>query len=77
MEYYSVRKNPHFVGREPYWQRLKEIDARDEAAVIVVYGRRRVGKTELIEQFFRERPILKFEGLQPDRSAIRRDDATE
>jgi hypothetical protein len=40
MKYYSVRKNPHFIGREPYWQRLKAIDARDEAAVIVVYGRR-------------------------------------
>ena len=77
MKYYSVRRNPHFVGREPYWQRLKEIDARDEAAVIVIYGRRRVGKTELIEQFFREHRILKFEGLQPDRSAIRRNDTAE
>lgn len=72
MKYYSVRKNPRFVGRQPYWQRLQEIDAQDEAAVIVIYGRRRVGKTELIEQFFRGRPLLKFEGLQPQRSTIRR-----
>ena len=77
MKYHAVRKNPHFVGREPYWQRLREIDSRDEAAIIVVYGRRRVGKTELIEQFFRERPLLKFEGLQPDRSLIRRNDPAE
>jgi uncharacterized protein len=77
MKYYSPPKNPHFVGRQPYWQRLKEIDDRDEAAVIVVYGRRRVGKTELIEQFFRDRALLKFEGLQPDKKVMRRNDARE
>ena len=48
--------------------------ALDEAAIIVIYGRRRVGKTELIEQFFRQRHILKFEGLQPDRLVIRKSD---
>jgi uncharacterized protein len=77
MKYYSAAKNPHFVGRQPYWQRLREIDSQNEAAIIVVYGRRRVGKTELVEQFFRERLLLKFEGLQPDRSTIRRGSAQE
>src|ERR1700730_11679877 len=77
MKYYTVRENPHFVGRQAYWQRLREIDARDAAAVVVVYGRRRIGKTELIEQFFRNRPILKFEGLQPARTKIKRSDPTE
>jgi AAA+ ATPase superfamily predicted ATPase len=72
MKYFTVRKNPRFVGRQPHWQRLSEIDAKNEAAIIVVYGRRRVGKTELIEQFFRGRPLLKFEGLQPPRSTIRK-----
>lgn len=71
MKYYSVRRNPRFVGREPYWQRLSEIDGGDEAAIIVVYGRRRVGKTELVEQFFRGRPMLKFEGLEPERLKMR------
>jgi AAA+ ATPase superfamily predicted ATPase len=66
MKYYSVSANPRFVGRQEYWRRLQEIDAESAAAVIVVYGRRRVGKTELIEQFFRNRPLLKFEGLQPE-----------
>jgi AAA+ ATPase superfamily predicted ATPase len=77
MKYYSVRENPHFVGRQTYWRRLQEIDAEDAAAVIVIYGRRRVGKTELIEQFFRNRPILKFEGLQPDRTKLRKNDPGE
>ena len=36
--------------------------------MIVVYGRRRIGKTELIEQFYRleKLPILKFEGIESD-----------
>jgi len=77
MKYYTARENPHFVGRQAYWQRLREIDAQDAAAVVVVYGRRRIGKTELIEQFFRNRPILKFEGLQPARTKIKKSDPTE
>ena len=30
----------------------------------MVHGRRRVGKTELLEQFFRGRNLLKFEGIE-------------
>jgi hypothetical protein len=67
MKYYQVEKNPHFVGRNYWWKHLQEIDSKNEASIIVIYGRRRVGKTELIEQFFRNRKILKFEGLQPNR----------
>lgn len=77
MRYHAPLKNPHFVGRQPYWEQLSEIDAREAASIIVVYGRRRVGKTELVEQFFQGRPLLKFEGLQPDRATIRRGNATE
>lgn len=76
MRYYSPNKNEEFVGREPYWQQLREIDARPAASIIVVYGRRRVGKTELIEQFFLGRNLLKFEGKKPDR-AVRRKSAKE
>jgi AAA+ ATPase superfamily predicted ATPase len=77
MKYLVVRENPDFVGRSRYWQQLEAIDALDETAIIAIYGRRRVGKTELIEQFFRRRPILKFEGLQPDRTVIRKSDPAE
>jgi uncharacterized protein len=71
MKYFSPVKNEEFVGREPYWRKLQEIDAQPAASIIVVYGRRRVGKTELIEQYFLGRNILKFEGRKPDR-AVRR-----
>src|SRR3990167_7154511 len=35
-----------------------------EASTVIVYGRRRIGKTELLEQTFRDRNILKFEGIE-------------
>jgi len=57
------------VGRTYWWKRLQEINKKKEATVIVIYGRRRVGKTELIEQFFLNQNVLKFEGLQPDRKS--------
>jgi AAA+ ATPase superfamily predicted ATPase len=67
MRYFKIAKNKDFIGRTYWWKRLKEIDKKNEASVIVIYGRRRVGKTELIEQFFSGRNVLKFEGIQPDR----------
>ena len=67
MKYYKTTKNAEFVGRNYWLQRLERIDNKNEASVIVIYGRRRVGKTELIEQFFHGRNIFKFEGIQPNR----------
>ncbi|MBN1684860.1 MAG: AAA family ATPase [Gammaproteobacteria bacterium] len=64
MKPYHVVFNENFVGRDFELERLSRIDENQESAIIVVYGRRRVGKTELIEQAFRKRNLLKFEGLE-------------
>src|SRR5688572_4455544 len=61
---YKVIKNQDFHGRKEERRALLEVDARPDASMVVVYGRRRVGKTELLEQSYRERNILKFEGLE-------------
>jgi AAA+ ATPase superfamily predicted ATPase len=54
-----------FVGRKAEWKRLAAIGQEGgEPAILVVYGRRRIGKTELLEQVFAERNILKFEGIK-------------
>jgi hypothetical protein len=65
MVYYKVEKNSHFIGRKYEFQRLDEIyKTKEEAKLLIVYGRRRIGKTELIEQYFRSKKIWKFEGIQ-------------
>lgn len=60
----AIKKNPKFIGRESEMAKLHEIGNKGEAAIVVVYGKRRVGKTELLEQAFRERNIIKIEGLE-------------
>ena len=64
----TIPANHRFIGRTYETRRLNEIAHQGDSAIIIVHGRRRVGKTELIEQTFRERRLIKFEGLeaQPD-----------
>lgn len=57
-------KSKQFIGRKFELSRLTRIADAGEASIVVVYGRRRVGKTELIEQTFRNRNIIKFEGIE-------------
>ena len=64
MKAYQIEEKKDFVGRELEFKRLAEITAHEGSKIIVVYGRRRIGKTELLEQAFRNRSLLKFEGLE-------------
>lgn len=53
-----------FVGRV---EEIKVIDAflkKNHAAILVVYGRRRVGKTALIELSLKKKKVIKIEGKQ-------------
>ena len=64
MKTYQVPENNKFIGRESEIKQLKEISAIPDSKILVVYGRRRVGKTELLEQTLRNRRLLKFEGRE-------------
>ncbi len=66
MQSYKVKQNDAFIGRKHEIKRLDDLLSRNEASFLVVYGRRRVGKTELIEQYFRNRCVFKFEGIESD-----------
>lgn len=53
-----------FYGRAEEIRLLREPNFRPHAQLIVVYGRRRVGKTALIEEAYQDEVIWKFEGLE-------------
>jgi AAA+ ATPase superfamily predicted ATPase len=53
-----------FIGREKEINLLRERKRADRAQLIVLYGRRRVGKTALIEKGYENEVIWKFEGLE-------------
>lgn len=69
MKEYQTPENKHFIGRKYEKEVLTEILAQPGSKILVVYGRRRVGKTELLEQTFRTRGLLKFEGRE-DRTQL-------
>lgn len=64
MKTLQIPQNKHFIGREFELARLKDIQKQNGARIIVTYGRRRIGKTEFLEQGLRNRHILKFEGIE-------------
>lgn len=55
---------PSFVGRERELSVLDRAWTSPESAFIPVYGRRRIGKSELLLQFLRARPGIYFLGKQ-------------
>lgn len=54
-----------FIGREAELQKLEEFKKRKIAGIVVVCGRRRVGKSTLVEHFAKGTRFLEFYGLAP------------
>lgn len=52
------------IGRESEVRRITEYMASEKAEFLAVYGRRRVGKTFLIKQFFHEKFTFYFSGAE-------------
>ncbi|MBU0505584.1 MAG: ATP-binding protein [bacterium] len=53
-----------FFGRKEYVKTLQRLRKNRGSSVVVVYGRRRVGKTSLIQKAFENDKIFNFEGLE-------------
>jgi AAA+ ATPase superfamily predicted ATPase len=53
-----------FIGRAIELSLLRETKPEGHAPLIAVYGRRRVGKTALVEKAFENEIIWKFEGIE-------------
>jgi len=49
-----------FIGRENELKNLNNLYLLDSFQLVVVYGRRRVGKTMLISQFCKDKPSIFF-----------------
>lgn len=53
-----------FIGRKEELKYISNAAERGEAGILVIYGRRRIGKTELIEHALHQRNLLKLEGVE-------------
>ncbi len=54
----------NFIGRENDVLHLGKVWAQRRAQILALYGRRRVGKSELVRQFSKDKKALLFEGLE-------------
>jgi uncharacterized protein len=66
-----------FVGRKIEMQTLKAIQARKAASFIVLQGRRRIGKSRLIEEFGKNQTLYQFIGLEPTEKLTAQDQRNE
>ena len=53
-----------FVGRYDEYHHLDQLYKKKQSNLVVIYGRRRVGKSTLVEQFLQDKTALHFEGLE-------------
>lgn len=54
-----------FVGRKEELNNLESLTHKKAASLVVVRGRRRIGKSRLVEEFAKNYRFLKFAGLPP------------
>ena len=58
----GVKMVGNIIGREREIKRLDKVMEETESQLVIVYGRRRVGKTFLINEYFDNRYDFKFTG---------------
>lgn len=62
-----------FIGRSEELAKLKEFQSRRTAGLAVVYGRRRIGKSTLIEHFAEGKRFIELYGLPPRKCSSNND----
>ncbi len=60
-----------FVDRDSEMETLEREYRREEASFVVIYGRRRVGKTALINEFCKNKPALYYLATEESESQNR------
>ncbi|NGX61126.1 MAG: hypothetical protein K940chlam9_00607 [Chlamydiae bacterium] len=60
-----------FVGRKIEIQELKDLLKKKSASFVVVKGRRRIGKSRLLDEFSKGKKTFKFTGLAPHKSTTK------
>ena len=53
------------IGRQKEISELEELYNGNRAELVAIYGRRRIGKTYLVEQTFKDRFSFRHAGLSP------------
>src|SRR5438128_1170721 len=68
-----------FVGREAEIQELTDLLHKNVASLVIVQGRRRIGKSRLIEEFAKNQKLYSIAGIAPTKKTtaqMQRDEFT-
>lgn len=66
-----------FIGRHDELRLLDGLLLKQSSSLVVVYGRRRVGKSRLIEEFAKKHRFISFSGLFPEENMTHQDQLDE
>lgn len=66
-----------FIGRQNELKQLNQLLKKKTASLIVVKGRRRIGKSRLIQEFGKNMKMFSFSGIPPTEQTTHRDQLTE
>lgn len=58
-----TKSNANIIGRKAECALLQQLCDSPKAELVAIYGRRRVGKTYLVKQFFRDEMVFSFSGM--------------
>lgn len=70
-------KQSLFIGRKKEFKLLEGLIDKKSASLVVVHGRRRIGKSRLIEEFGKKYRFLRFSGLPPTEATSAQDQRDE
>src|SRR6266567_1636316 len=59
------------IGRQYEQKQLQKILQSNEAEFVAIYGRRRVGKTHLVREFFDKKPCIFFRSSGVHRGSLK------
>lgn len=62
-----------FIGRDKELERLDDLSKSGRACLVVIKGRRRIGKSRLVEEFGKDKVFLPFSGLAPVKGVAAQD----
>ena len=54
-----------YIGRKKFLQQLTNLEQKPKASIVVIKGRRRVGKSRLVEEFAKNKIYIPFTGMAP------------
>lgn len=66
-----------FIGRKAQLKALESLWNKTTASLVVIRGRRRIGKSRLVEEFSRNKKVLSFMGLAPTEFTTAQDQRDE